>query len=359
MNIIDSIKESILNNPNDHLNIRDEHKILINAFLEKPGKNAAKKLFEFISEVQKKNEIFSRLSELLVYEDSFKAIIPNHKDHYFHSASVYVLGLALYNNMPILREMLKIDRFRNATEENEKQKSAFLWSWSIAACLHDIGYPFELSINSFNNLTAEYYTKEKKYVSINTDIINEKMILPPLGRNIEYANLDTAFKIIANRMKYGNQPILSMDTLVSYMTNYYSNSLINGDVDHGMISSLIVINDLYSYYKTKDINIDRFYQEMADAGTAIFLHNFYKYSKLPEYCGLTQYSIQCPNTLGCLLFVCDTICEWFRKDKSNVEDFNIENSGNFQRFIIDKKHEKSMKSSTILFDQNYFAVDFI
>lgn len=189
MNIINKIDEYIFNNPKDVLHIRDDHKACIKDFLGKPNKTTAKKLFKFVGEIQKNNKIYDRLSELVKYEESLAAIIPEQKDHYFHSASVYVLGLALYNKMPSLRKAIKVERLNGCENEEYKQKTSFLLSWSVAACLHDIGYPFELAIKSFNKLTDQYYTKERKYLKIDKAIINDKLILTPFGDNMKYYEL--------------------------------------------------------------------------------------------------------------------------------------------------------------------------
>ena len=61
--------------------------------------------------------------------------------------------LAIYNSIPKIRNSVKIDHH---PPERDSQKTSFLFRWSLAACLHDIAYPLELTLKSFKKGTSVY-----------------------------------------------------------------------------------------------------------------------------------------------------------------------------------------------------------
>lgn len=102
-NIFLDIRSIIFPEANDHLSIREEHKRVLLAFLDAPSPSATLALYRFVSQVQRKEGVYDLMDVLRLYEKGLSEILPNHRDHYLHSASVYALGLAIYNRCAAIR----------------------------------------------------------------------------------------------------------------------------------------------------------------------------------------------------------------------------------------------------------------
>ena len=84
-------------------------------------------------------------------------MLMSHRDHYSHSVYVFLIGLAMYDAIPIVRkEYNKYYGF----DENDKEKAAhhFIKFWGLASLFHDIGYPFEISFEQ----VSSYFSERKK-----------------------------------------------------------------------------------------------------------------------------------------------------------------------------------------------------
>ncbi len=198
-NVFKDIERAIFRS-HEYLGIRDEHKERILAFLNRPSLSTALSLYQFIAKVHKKDEVFDLMENLKLYEVGFKEIIPEHRDHYLHSACVYVLGLAIYNNCKIMREALSSERHLYGTVH--ERKTSFLFSWSLSACLHDVAYPLEMSLQSFKRYSKYLYQIEDQYpsfITISEDIYNRVNLLPILEPgNVDFPprRKDTALGLI-------------------------------------------------------------------------------------------------------------------------------------------------------------------
>lgn len=328
-NIFTDIGKAIFKKKNDSLSVKEEHADKLKAFLSKPNKEMATNLFTFIKIINQKESIFNLMNDLRKYEDSVSEILPDHRDHFVHSASVYALGLAIYNSSSKIRNALTIDRHE---EGISAQKESFLFRWSMAACLHDIAYPLEISLKTFNNysgilhgikddMTSNFITIHE---AIYTDI-NYLSILKPSDQ-IQIKRRDTALGLIAEHLtrEKGNwsSPI-TYETLLDLMVINLKESLKIGRIDHGIFSALVMLNRIHKLYEqSEDWNIRDFYFEVVDAATAIFLHNTYRRS-LKNIFGNGQFRYDYPSSLGFLLYLCDTFCEWLRSQKEDAHKYRF------------------------------------
>lgn len=349
-NILNDISKLIFPNVNDHLWIRDDHKIYIETFIEDPTKHNAQELFKFLLEKKTKTKMNKFVSEMALCETALKNILPEQRDHYIHSVGVYLLGLAIYNSCNKIRDAVRLNK---PYVDTESQKESFVLRWSIAACLHDIAYPLELSLKSFNkyskNLNVEQQNlnvgqqdektnQDKKYdysfTQIDRKIYDQYNILPVLNPDelSDISKKDTALAMISFRLSNfkSSSKNISFDTLQKYIENDLEQLLKKGHIDHGIFSALYIlhythsiINDATEINSSSDTSPDYFYYEIVDSATAIFLHNYYKYSRLRFWFGNGKYLYDSPCPLGYLLFLCDTLAEWLRGENAGVDLFRL------------------------------------
>lgn len=325
--IYQDMRQLIFPSLQDNLNIYNGHKDLIQDFLDNPKHETARKLFTFIAHIHRKNYVFDLMSDLKIYEEGFKKILPDHREHYLHSANVYCLGLALYNCCRPLREALITPRHN--PENNHEQRISFLFRWSLASCLHDVCYPFELSVKGFNDYSKFLHGGiERNDLIINSSILSYFDDTPVIERGkLEqdipaFLKKNSAIGLISSYVYYISNGY--KDIKYSQVKNFIRSEIIKnlklGIFDHGIFSSLIVIKRIHElYWKKEDWNVFDFYFEVIDSATAIFLHNFYKFSNLKSLLESTKFNHHFPSPLGYLLCLCDTLCEW---NRSNIDDKN-------------------------------------
>lgn len=115
----------------------------------------------------------------------------------------------------------------------------------------------------------------------------------------------------------------------------------------------MVLKRVHELYEERpDWDIRNFYYEVVDSATAIFLHNVYKYSDLKNIFGNGIYRYDFPSSLGYLLFVADTICEWMRNGTSDSNLFHLSIDNGKFIFKIHRKYKDKMENSIKLFDNN-------
>ena len=328
-NIFTDIKGILFNSDNDYLGIYGEHRETIEQFLSKPNQESATALFKFIKMIHQKGDVFSLMNDLRLYENGFIEILPDHREHYLHSASVYVLGLAIYNSSEQIRQSLTIDRHENGVDA---QRTSFLFRWSLAACLHDIAYPLEIALKSFNKYSVNLHELESgnrdSFIKINHDIYDRLDLLPILEpyKNIQLRRRDTALGLIADNLTRErpnwSSPI-TYETLLNLLKRYMKTNLNIGRIDHGVFSALILLKRIHNLYQNNKWNIRDFYYEVVDSATAIFLHNSYRFSDMIQIFGGGKYKFDHPSSLGFLLYLCDTLCEWLRGRERDIKYYGF------------------------------------
>ena len=250
----EDIENMIFNQNHDYLNIEPDHEDYIRKSLDKPKRGNIENLFQFVARVHDKEGLFDLLHELWGYEKAFSKILTTHRDHYRHSANVYALGLAIYNKSQFFRDSLIINWHR--ADDYPKQKASFLFRWSLASIFHDIAYPLEMSLDSFNSYSSkiqfrtqtglnrgvgEEVTGENNFVNINSELLQNLNMLPMLRPNI--GQPDTAIGLISNSLT-DSQPSRSLIkslTLTNHLERSIVSDLAQGRVDHGVFGSLILL----------------------------------------------------------------------------------------------------------------------
>ena len=118
----------------------------------------------FLGEYGKTKKIIEMLSE---FETNASSLLMKHRDHYSHSAYVFVMGLAFYHSSETFRKAY-YSSYQNfigangeilSTKQEAQAACHFLKYWGLTALFHDIGYPFELSfeqVKSYFGNTIDY-----------------------------------------------------------------------------------------------------------------------------------------------------------------------------------------------------------
>lgn len=82
------------------------------------------------------------LEMLSEHEANASSLLMKHRDHYSHSVYVFLIGLAIYKNMPAVR---KAYNEKYGLMDGKIAACHFLEYWGLTSLFHDIGYPFEIS----------------------------------------------------------------------------------------------------------------------------------------------------------------------------------------------------------------------
>jgi hypothetical protein len=355
MDINQDIKNLIFNAQPDHLNIRDEHRQLLELFLDNPGEENAAKLFDFIHKVHHKQTLFNSMNQLRDYEIGFTKILDLRK-HYCHSANVYALGLAMYNGANALRMALSTKR--HSSENIEDQKGSFLFRWSLTACNHDLENSLQMSVESFNQYSARINglnSKQANLLSIDQDIFQKLNFMPILKptENIGIEKKDTALGLISFFLTdyQGGKSRVKFETLQRYLEQVIILNLKRGLVDHGVFSALIVLKRIHELYEENvKWNTKDFYYEAVDSATAIFLHNIYRFTDLKQIFGQGKYHYKFPSPLGYLLYVCDVMCEWSRKDHDERNSFGLSVTKERLIFKINREFKQRIDEANKIID---------
>jgi hypothetical protein len=336
-NVLKDMKNLIFPVKNDYLWIRGEHKKLIESFIENPVLETARELYNYIQRSHKKESIFTFMEDLQLYEETLMKIIPEQRDHYLHSVSVYLLGLSIYNSHFLIRNAVNTDR--NLGDE-DKQNSSFLFRWSLTACLHDIAYPLELTLKSFNKYSKKLHNIEQEnfsFFQIDRSLYDRFNLLPIISpdEKIDFKKNDTALGLIAHGIVNDEKKRsrISYDTLLSILDKDFEKNLKNGRIDHGAFSAILILNRIHKLYEKNNWKTEDFYIDVVDAATAIFLHNAYRFTSLKDLFGNGIYKYDSPSPLGYLLFICDSLCEWLRGRRRDAHHYSIKVNNDGIRII--------------------------
>ena len=294
------------------------------------------------------------LLELLAeHESNAGSLLMKHRDHYSHSVYVFLMGLALYQDLPAFREAYNS---RYELKDDNKAAGHFLEYWGLTSLFHDIGYPFEIA-----------HQQMKSYVCSLDKNNNDDYGFSPY---VSYKNIDN---FVLSRL--GDLNELFADLIVerlqlNYLNkteveSYYARYLLgkalkdravheNPDekdylyMDHAYFSSLILMKTYLEKHKEikKVIDIP---VALKDALCAIMLHNsLFKFTLRSLLHTKQPLSLRDKQPLSYLLMLCDELQCWDRtsygqnsREDIYAYDFDLE---------VDKEGKIKLK---YFFDQNY------
>ena len=258
---------------------------------------------------EKFRKYFADLAKL---ESGIRTLRPTHRDHVVHAMFSFILGIAI-NEHFLKSSDVSVNPFE----------------WKLASLFHDIGYPIQI-INSLLKPFTEETNEIGKTLKSHDRNVNFK-IVPEGFENL--SNDKNSFDLI---QKCLDKWKIQIDAKKEY--NYMIDS---GNIDHGIISSLAVLNVIdLMYYEyncdetEEDIDINGFNfnqkcfnNHVVSACSAIFIHN------LPLKCFKNKISRN-DAPVAFLLRLSDCLQEWERPSYENIDGFssnhfNIEFDGNY------------------------------
>lgn len=229
-------------------------------FLSEPRVDLALSIIEEILRRHGKDVLAEYMKRLAQIEIGVQKFNPRLRDHVNHSVYVFFLGLHLGSRLERIREIKPL-------------------TWKLASFLHDVGYPIEL----FSTSTGEYL---KKVHSLRINILQrnlQKLSAPTHMLHIrDFENLvsgKNAFELMSDRLKDWD---ISID-----LKQIYEEKMKKGIIDHGILSSLIVLNIIDALYfkynpqcletrkvrENLDWSMKYFKHDILDAVSAIAAHN--------------------------------------------------------------------------------------
>ena len=268
----------------------------------------------FIGDYNRTESMVELLSE---YESNGSRLLLKHRDHYSHSAFVFILGLAIYNSN---------EEFKNTYNEFYKVKgneaaNHFLEYWGLTSLFHDIGYPFELPFEQLESYFEidNHERKDAPFLSY-SNLTNLIKIDKKIARKINDIYKDDQFAVFEDTNELFAYAITKRLASTYYftkdqMTKILSKKPCNPDeynyyMDHAYFSANLVFQKLFS----KIDEDTKFTMEHIDAMTAIILHNsLYKF-KITDY---KDPDINIPldpslHPLAYMLMICDELQCWDR-----------------------------------------------
>lgn len=297
-------------------------------------------LLNEIANRMNKVSIYSELiqNNLRIYEEAVTKTLPTHRDHFVHTAYVYLLGLYISKRDPKYNECLK-EAFEynypvKGGEHNWEQ--VFKLRWAITALFHDAGYPIEIAAKQMNKYLMDMnWNKRDDKNPMRFEMRHfrdtysfEYLITPdplfPSGENIprrtaQYIMSDNVFDMIAYNLSF-KYVDFSYKTIRNMIIDCFQDKMKYGYIDHGIVGAIALANLAHDLYSKKNWNPEDFYCHFGDCLGAIVLHT--RKSWMPSIFWKRISMLKHP--IAWLLVLCDEIQEWLRPTGKELEsDVNI------------------------------------
>ena len=237
-----------------------------------------------------------RMIELLSeYESTASTMLMSHRDHYSHSVYVFLLGIAMYDAIPCVREQYK--KFYQIYDDKSAAHH-FLQFWGVVALFHDIGYPFEIAFEQVRSYFSQRVVENEKASRF------EEVPFICYGNMDEYLKLeekhksklkewyDKDFDTIEEWLAYDIAKIIRKSecsrinsktdqTILDYLKNEARPSSSKKRIDHAYFSAIVLFKKLFDALDEADSN-NPLKREHMDALTAIAIHNSLYKRKISE-----------------------------------------------------------------------------
>ena len=103
--------------------------------------------------IEDDDSIIKMINEMRRCEESAGILTNRQRDHFMHSVFVFLLGLAIYSNSPLLQAYFDESLHHKGQYKDfyKTRHEEFLYRWGIASLFHDIGYPIEIAHNQLKS----------------------------------------------------------------------------------------------------------------------------------------------------------------------------------------------------------------
>lgn len=202
-----------------------------------------------------------------------------YRDHIWHSAIVFLIGVYILENNKLFFDEAK----KQGWDEQE-----FLNRWVITSTSHDLGYLAELKssheppekfLSAFNDIAKQHLISAEKEVA---PLLEEQYIKPGLLKNeLSKTTSDSKINVLLTELNLHNDKISSVEDL----QNIYGKSFDFFDIlDKACINTLLhnstPISEYFKLCQTKQIDNREPYYDHGIAGALIVLRLAYTHSVL-------------------------------------------------------------------------------
>lgn len=257
------------------------------------------------------------LEMLSEHEANASSLLMKHRDHYSHSVYVFLIGLAIYKNIPAVRMA-----YNKKYNVNDGKEGAchFLEYWGLASLFHDVGYPFEIAHQQMKAYVCKLDKSNNDdygftpYVSYRS---MDEFALSRLGDlNSLYAKaiIERLTESYLNRTEI--EPYYAQHNLGKILLDRaIHENPVEKDylyMDHAYFSALILAKTYLMAYKNIK-NYEQFPPEVMDAFCAIIMHNsLFKFTLRGFLHTKEPLRLSDGQPLSYLLMLCDELQCWDR-----------------------------------------------
>lgn len=253
------------------------------------------------------------------------------RDHVTHAVLTFLVGIFLIEKLQLQKEITPFE-------------------WKLTSLLHDIAYPYEIAFYLTKKI-EEHINGMANQRQIDTPILKSKNTITNLEK---LTRLPSSIGLLTTRFKKWGFSF-GAGSLYKKMKSEHS-------VDHGIISSMLVLKSLdilYEYYNHDRIrkalprdsnnwNYEIFENQIVNSCASVFIHNLP--SELFQYDKINKMR----HTLPFILRLSDELQDWERITKDNSycsgELYSISINDGTISFSVPASRRDKIKNSLNCFD---------
>ncbi len=307
----------------------------VRTFLKSTTVDSAYKVYEtffkayWIGTQGKENPFLTLIENMKRFEEFAGRLTPDQRDHYIHSVFVFLLGLTVYEQNYNYKKTFKNYALNKEIYPHSYDTSyeEFFYRWGLASLFHDIAYPLEITLKQakyYADLLCSYPETGDRNLKITMDLCNfEEFIklstINPNPRHEEY--FVSKYPDYKRKFHHDAIAILSESIANNFNLNFnevsknihnFKITMQEGNfIDHGFYSSVIMLRWYHHLVKSTNWNPAYFYYPIADAASAIFLHNYFEHGLMKSF-DLKPLRAKI-HPIAYLLVLCDHLQEWKRE----------------------------------------------
>lgn len=228
-----------------------------------------------------KEEITLTIQNLAEVESGIRGLKPYARDHVVHAMLTFFIGIYINDNFFL---------------ENKVEP----FEWKLASLFHDIGYPMEVCSKYILKPFAKEVNAVRSSFDFSTQGIDFKVNIP--DELAKLTNCKNSFTLI--------QECLDKWELGIDVNAEYDQMINKGEIRHGVISSLVLLNSIDLLYRKNNYEDEKFKRIIVPACAAIYIHD-----RKSKY--FTKKINRSKAPIAFLLRLSDCLQEWERPNFEN------------------------------------------
>lgn len=296
------------------------------------------------------------LLELLSeHETNASSLLMKHRDHYSHSAYVFLIGISIFKNSEVFKEAYK-EKY-HLKDDNEAARH-FIKCWGLTSLFHDIGYPFEIAHQQMKAYVCQIDEKNNDnngfapYVSyLNMDVFTSTEI-GDLNKIYAHEISKRLSKYIKRNSDVKNFKKLLLSELKDRGIHKDSENKDYLYMDHAYFSGLMLFKTYLNQHK--DIkSIEDIPNEIIDSYVAIILHNsLFKFTIRGLLKTKANMTLEDNEPLSYLLMLCDEIqcfdrATYGQNSRNQIFPFDFDLEFKNKQMKLTYYYDKSFSDKTL------------